>query len=1091
MKKIFSTLFIVSFAIHVFASGHVATATQNNPTCNGLCDGSAFAMASGGVGPYGFTWTGPSSYTATGPNISGLCAGVYIVTAIDSSDMSTAMYTINLIQPSPLTVDAGGPGTVCSGSCVGMIANVTGGAGGPFTYLWNSATGLNSTTIPNPTACLASSTNYTVTVTDNNGCTGTATHFIIVNPTPVVTVNSPTICAGQAAVLTASASPSGGTYSWAPSGNTTSVLTISPGTTTTYTVTYTFSGCTATATGTVTVMPVPVVTLSPNPTVCGVCNGSITTSGSGVTNYAWAGPNGYSSSLQNPTGLCAGTFTLYASNGAGCNSTLTTNVANSSQVVATIGGITPASCGACDGGATVYVTGGNAPYTYLWSPGGGTSATATSLCAGTYTATVTDQNGCSFATTVAISNSSTLVATLSSTPTACGACNGSANVTASGGTPPYTYDWYPGTPTGDGTVSVSGLCVGTYTLIVSDAVGCNYAGSVQITNTNPVYVTGNATPSTCGACNGTVTAIATGGVTPYLYSLNNGASQTNGTFSGVCPGTYIETVTDVNGCSGIYTIIVSTSNSSNIAVTDITQNESGYGIHDGFINLTVSGSAPPFTFLWNNGATTEDIYSLSGGNYSVTVTDNNGECATYTYTISTTPSYGYITGYVYNDNNTNCLYATGDTPLSGYYVSATNGSNTYWGYTNNGGYYTISVPAGNYIVTSYNVANQESSCTNSYSVSVTGGSVSTNNNFSYVIPPVYDVCVYTWCNGIVPGFNGYYNVYLYNNGNQSASGVVYLVLPGLVDYAASSPTASNISGDTIFWNYSNLPGYSSQFFAVVFNTPSTAILGTPTVAYVNATITNGTDINPACNSYTYTRIITGSFDPNEKTVSPSGANTSGDIPLTEDEFTYLIRFQNTGSGPAVNINVTDTLSSLLDPMSFKMLDASHNYVVEMLPGNVVKWHFDNIMLPDSSSDEAGSHGHVQFRINKLNSPVAGQTISNKADIYFDFNAPVITNTAINTYVLATNIEEQINENAMIKVYPNPFSESTTFVIQTDKLNETYSFELTDVLGKKVRSVNNISDKQFTVSRNGLQNGIYFYNITNSEGIVGIGKLIIK
>jgi uncharacterized repeat protein (TIGR01451 family) len=281
-----------------------------------------------------------------------------------------------------------------------------------------------------------------------------------------------------------------------------------------------------------------------------------------------------------------------------------------------------------------------------------------------------------------------------------------------------------------------------------------------------------------------------------------------------------------------------------------------------------------------------------------------------------------------------------------------------------------------------------------------------------------------------------------------------------------------------------------MYYSVTFNTPVTAVLGTSLSATVNASVINGTDINPGCNTSSYTRIITGSFDPNDKTVSPSGTGVAGDIPLTEDEFSYLIRFQNTGNGPAVNITVTDTLSSLLDPMSFQMLNASHPYVVEMLPGNVIKWHFDNIMLADSNSNEPASHGHIQFRVNKLNTPVAGQVIENKAYIYFDFNEPVITNTAVNTYNLAAGIEAEFNENMNVIAYPNPFSENTTFMIRSDKANQNYVFVLTDMLGKTVAELKT-NDKQFTISRNGLENGMYFYSIKDSNGSISSGKLIIK
>ena len=1102
MKKILlSCLLVFSSITTIFAAGHVATATGTSPACNGACDGSAVAMASGGIGPYGFTWTGPASYTATGANISGLCAGTYIVTAIDSSDMSTASYTLNLTQPSLVSVTANSP-TICFGMAASLFANATGGTSG-YTYLWSPASGLSSTTISNPTATPPTTAIYTVTVTDANGCTGTAISTVTVNPNPSVVANSGSTCNGNPFTIFASGAM---TYLW-HTGATANPLVVNPATTTSYTVTGTTSGCVGTAVATVTVNPLPIVVSEPNINVCAGTalppntfssspagstftwtnsNTAIGLAASGTSSLpAFTATNGSGSPI---TSTITVTATRFGCTGPSMTFTITVNP----MLTVTVGSIVPASCGVCNGSVTATGSGGAPPYVYNWVPGFSTTPSATGLCTGTYTVTLTDGNGCVGTATAFIPNISGLTSTTSATPTGCTLCNGSANVTPTGGTGPYTYDWTPGSPAGDGTPSISALCAGNYTITVTDSSGCASTSVANVVLSSPVIATASSTSDVCGAgCNGTVTVLESGGTPPYLYDLTGYPQQTNGNFSGICAGPLVATVTDANGCTGIYTIIVNSVNSGSLSATVTVINETGYGLTNGSIDLTVSGSAPPFTFLWNNGASTEDIFSLAVGVYSVTVTDNNGDCANYTFTVNTTPGYGYITGYLYSDINVNCVYDLGDSPLSGYYVKASNGGLNYWGYTNASGYYSIYVPSANYTVTPLNTTYLEVGCPASYSITLTTGTIFSGNNFAYSIPFIYDVCVTAYCNGVVPGFNGFYNVYLNNYGTQPATGVVYLVLPTITSYVSSTPLATSVSGDTVFWNYTLLPPGSMQIFSATFYTPPTAVLGTAAIAYVNASVTNGTDINPGCNSYVYTRIITGSFDPNAKTVSPAGIGVTGDIPLSETEFTYLVQFQNTGTGPAVNIKVTDTISAMLDLMSFEMLNSSHPYVVEFLPGNVIRWKFDNIMLPDSTSDEAGSHGHVQFRISKLNAPSYGEVIENKVFIYFDFNEAVITNTAINTYSMATAIEAQTNESGNITVYPNPFTDNATFVIESDKLNETYSFELTDVLGKKVKSKNEISEKQFEISRSGLENGIYFYKIYTSESVVGIGKVVIK
>ncbi len=1016
MKKLFTTLFITFSSIIGFASGHVATAVGTNVTCNGLCNGTANSFASGGIGPYGYSWTGPSGYTANTQNISGLCAGTYVVTATDSSDMSTALYTLIINEPAQLIISMPGTIQTCAGSCVALNPSVTGGTPG-YTFNWNPPTYLSSSTVATPISCPPpGATTYMLTVTDANGCTA--------NATVVVVVNSP-----------------------------------------------------------------PSISLTPNPTACGSCNGSISNSTTGAVTYSWAGPSGYSSTVTNPTNLCTGTYTLTAASSSGCVSSATTFVSASSSLVVSVSG-TNASCfGTCDGSLTATPSGGTPPYTYNWSPSGNTVPAPTGLCPGTYTVVVTDAMGCSFPSSGIVNQPAPLSINLSSTPSSCSTCDGAISLNLAGGVAPFTFSWSGGLSPIQNPTNV---CSGAYNVVVTDANGCSTTGSVTVTNIGAPALTYNVTPSACSPCNGTVNLIQSGGTSPYLYDLSNGSpQQSSNIFTGVCSGSYVATVTDSNGCLGFATLFVPNNGIPGLTVTQTVVNESAAGMNNGYIDLTLTGgSNPPFTFMWSNGATTEDIYSLTAGNYSVIITDANGNCITYNYNVTTIPSYGYITGFLYNDVNQNCVYDAGDSPLTNYYVTVTNGINTYSGITNASGYYSIWVPNGSYTVVPSSSLNLTSGCTTSYNVTVTSGSVSNNNNFSYTIPPVYDVCVSTWSPGVVPGFNGTYYIYLSNYSTLPVSGTICFNLPSILNYVSSTPAGATVSGSSICWNYTNITAYTT-IYTVTFYTPTTVSLGTPTVAVVTATVSSGTDINPACNTYTYTRPVTGSFDPNDKTVSPAGVGATGDIQLSETEFNYLIRFQNTGNGPAVNIVVDDTISGLLDLQSLEVLNVSHDYVVQLLPNNLLRFRFDNIMLADSTSNEPASHGHIQFRINKLSTPIVGQVIENTAYIYFDFNEPVITNTAINTYVSPSSVFNESSENGNVKIYPNPFSETTTFVVNSTKTNEAYSFELFDVLGKKVMEQNNITAKQFSINRNNLENGMYFYKLFTAESIVGVGKVIVR
>jgi uncharacterized repeat protein (TIGR01451 family) len=235
--------------------------------------------------------------------------------------------------------------------------------------------------------------------------------------------------------------------------------------------------------------------------------------------------------------------------------------------------------------------------------------------------------------------------------------------------------------------------------------------------------------------------------------------------------------------------------------------------------------------------------------------------------------------------------------------------------------------------------------------------------------------------------------------------------------------------------------------------------------------------------------VIGSYDPNDKSVSPEGYGTEGNITLADTELTYMIRFQNTGTAEAINIHVDDTLSAKLDISSLQVIATSHPYEIDVIDGNVLRFKFDNIWLPDSNANEPASHGWILYKINQNAANVLGDEIMNTAYIYFDFNEAVVTNTTLNTIAAPVGIQETII-NGSVSVYPNPFSDQTTFVITSEKPNETYSFEMTDVLGKKVKQIRT-NEKQFSVSRDDLKNGMYFYSITNSDGVVAKGKVIIK
>lgn len=265
--------------------------------------------------------------------------------------------------------------------------------------------------------------------------------------------------------------------------------------------------------------------------------------------YMWT-PGGQTTATA--TGLAAGTYSVDVTDANGAMTTVTVFVP--SNISVSVSSFTNITCyGANDGTATAAI-GGTAPYTYMWTPGGQTTQIATGLAAGTHTVTATNADGCVNTATVTITSPLAIVINATTVPINCfNGCDGSTNAVVSGGTSPYTYMWSNGVTT----QAATGLCAGTYSIVVTDAAGCTNVTSVVLTN--PAVVSTSATSTPCTTCpatpNGTATGAAIGGTGPYTYVWSPGG-QTTANITGLLPGTYTVCATDANGCSNCASVTV-------------------------------------------------------------------------------------------------------------------------------------------------------------------------------------------------------------------------------------------------------------------------------------------------------------------------------------------------------------------------------------------------------------------------------------------------------------------------------------------------------------------------------------------------------
>ncbi|MFN8712439.1 MAG: beta strand repeat-containing protein, partial [Bacteroidota bacterium] len=636
----------------------LTAASQTNVICFGGNNGAASVNpATGGTSPYTYNWT-PGNPTGDGTvSVTGLIAGTWTCTVTDAAGC-TATATFNITQPPALTVS---PASQTNVSCFGgnngaASVTVSGGAGG-YTYNWTPGNPTGDGTVS--VTGLAAGT-WTCTVTDANACTATQT-FNITSPTAiVVTPASQTnilcngITNGAASINTPTGGAGGYTYNWTP-GNplgdgTTSVTALAAGT---WTCTVTdANSCTATQTFNITQPAALVVSAASQTNIScnGGSNGAASVNVSGGTTlytYNWTPGNPTGDGTASVTGLIFGTYTCTVTDANSCIATQTFNITQPTPVILTASSQTNISCfGGSNGAASVApATGGTPGYTYNWTPGNPTgdgTVSVTGLTAGTWTCTVTDANSCTATRTFTITSPPALVVTpASQTNVSCfGGSNGAASInTPTGGAGGYTYNWTPGNPTGDGTVSVTGLAAGTWTCTVTDANSCTATQTFNITSPSALVVTpASQTNISCnGGSNGAASInTPTGGAGGYTYNWTPGNPTGDGTVSvtGLTAGTWTCTVTDANSCTATQTFNITQPTAITASISSTT---TACTSNTGTATVSsVSGGAGGYTYSWApSGGTAATATGLGAGNYTCTITDANTCSITRTVNVTT------------------------------------------------------------------------------------------------------------------------------------------------------------------------------------------------------------------------------------------------------------------------------------------------------------------------------------------------------------------------------------------------------------------------------------------------------------------------
>ncbi|MEI7802071.1 MAG: PKD domain-containing protein [Bacteroidota bacterium] len=1049
----------------------------------------------------------------------------------------TVASTICDITPQFTYMNMGG------GNVMFTDATVDNGGGTITGWSWSFGDG-GTSNLQNPSHTYASYNTYGVmlTVYNSNGCTDTIYNNVIVQNSGgcnlyASSTSTPTSCALCNGTLTATTT--GGTapftYLWGNGATTQTITGLCSGY---YDLTVSDAmGCSFDNVGTVfnsaISATITVDTSASNGLV--VLYGSVT-GGTGPYTYSWYIPGGnpsYSSTpittvqYPYPSNNMTVCLTVYDAN----------NCYDSTCYYFSIGGngfncsgFSAATTGTQTSANTwnLYATavGGTAPYSYSWNLGGGIStcglnqsiACGTYPNAGTYVncCTITDANGCT----------STSCYTVVVQPTACNAnfyaystgdstyfgnwSTGAANST-------YTWDFGDGTSV---TLPNIGAIAHHYTvgginynvcLSMDDGAGCTdtFCQSVATCNLSIGFnytISGdtlNLFSNIIGNYNWVEWITSGGGVIATTPNATIVLPQ-GGNIS-----VYLYVSDSATGCFDSLTQVINVNVPvNNVILGNVWNDLNGNGVED------AGEPGMPYEIVYIGGI---PVNCDSLGNYSINIADGSWifhlippyqwaqtfplSPVDYTITVSggdtiTGVDFGVqstvttINGIVFNDLNNNGVQDAGEYGISNQWVQV----GVYWASTNANGVYTVTVPFGSFLVQLYSIpagATLSVPVSGNYTVVTSvSGQIYGGNNFGIHYPPgVQDLVIYiSPYTTVTPCFPAWYDISYTNAGTVPVNGTVTMNYDAQLTFTTASPTPTSVDATNhiLTWNVGTINPGGYGWIWVNFNASCSVVVGSDAFNVVTIQPIAG-DAVPSNNIDTTHQTATASWDPNAKEVSPPGVGAQGFIHATQ-QLDYTIHYQNTGTAPAVNVVVVDTLSSQLDWSSIEILSNSHPMISSLdTTTGIIRFFFNNIMLPDSGADYAGSMGNVKFSAMPKNNIADGAVINNFGDIYFDFNVPVRTNTTVNTIDKNLSVTEVFGgEN--VQIYPNPTDEDIT--VELSQPCENCRMEIVNTLGQiLIKDELNTNVKSYNLKA--FAKGIYFINIISNNETVTVQKLIVQ
>jgi len=726
-----------------------ATSEVVNPTCSSPNSGEINVLFdnNGGAQPFVFSWS-PNTADFT-QSVSNLSPGTYqVIITDDANCIDTVITTIAPlpnISLSTTKIDA-----TCGNSDGSINLTVDGGSG---TYIFEWSNSESTEDVSNlPIG------EYTVLVKDaaDTSCSSTTQVTIVNGNQPVssfeVTNSSCTINDG-AINLTMTPASNDYTFQWSGLNSfnetTEDINGLAAGQ---YSVIIlnTETTCTLNDTVIVTLNQAPELSATVVNTSCGQNNGLIDvtiTGGTQPISVLWDN----FSIAEDQIDLAPGQYSILVSDAANCSVNATYEILPSTQPAISSVSINP-TCGNDTGSVSVTITDATNPTIYNWAFNGSDFSNADNLenlAAGTYILEAIDGAGCTLLDTAVLvyPNQPTLTTTI--TNAQCGTSTGAIDLSVTGGSAAFTYYWTFEGDTISNNQDISLLAFGCYDMNVVDANGCEVSTQACILNENAPIITFEVVQPSCNLDNGSITANIQGGIAPFTFVWSGNTSDSSSVVN-VGSGNYQLTVTDDNGCEAIGSTDL---NNTGVPILTGTQTNASCGNSDGAIDLSVNGGISPYTFLWSNTETTEDINTISAGDYSVIVTDSAG-CEVTGQFVITNENAPEIN---FTQTNASCNTANGSID-----ITVSGGSGTYnYAWTGSGVVANdedqTALIAGDYSVV---VTDAVSLCSDSITITITNSNAFTttqsitnatcglnNGAISLVIQGGTEPFVFEWCNG--------------------------------------------------------------------------------------------------------------------------------------------------------------------------------------------------------------------------------------------------------------------------------------------------------------------------------------------------------